>query len=215
MSRSFYEFGQCKPGAGNLIVQASGYGPVVAICQQFDQVDFCLSFIKKDSDGNFTTPLATSIAGTAQETATANEDTTYDGDGSTLTFSGASLANVAAARPAIPGSIHVLTDGVNAPALKDLYKNGILYSVDSDLEASGTINYQTGAIALSYGTGKAPKNLYDILVNYSISRWRTVFGSHIYSFGGPVRDDIIEVIGMSKASGLLSCRLGVEVIFGG
>ena len=99
----------------------------------------------KDRDTN-------ALFATDRDTAVAVEDTVYNGDGSTLAFSGEDLDNT----PIIPGSVVISDAAAVAPNLIDRDRDGKLYTVDVDDELAGSIDYFTGALILNYPAGKAP-----------------------------------------------------------
>lgn len=97
-----------------------------------------------------------------KDTAVADEDTGYDGDTSTLTFTGQTLNNL----PVVPGTVTVKpTAGGDTVNATDRDGDGILYTSDGDEDVCGSINYFTGALELSYPAGKAP-NTGDIDCDY-------------------------------------------------
>lgn len=97
------------------------------------------------------------------ETAVADEDTLYDGDTATLVFTGEVLNNL----PVIPGTLTVQpTAGGDSVDATDRDGDGNLYTSDVDEDFCGTVDYFTGALELSYPTGKAP-NTTNILADYT------------------------------------------------
>lgn len=125
-------------GVEGLRIESVGPVTVVATCQgPAGAVIGC-----SRADGTF---LATD-----KDTGVTGEDTTYDGDGSTLEFSGAALAQT----PVVPGSLVLSDAGAVAPDLVDK-GDGKLYTADED-EESGTVDYLTGDLVLAYPAGKAP-----------------------------------------------------------
>ena len=110
---------------------------------------------------------------TDKDTAVADEDTTYDGTGAQLVFTGATTAET----PVCPGSVRLVDAGDVAPDLIDRDGDGILYTDDDDQDAAGTVNYITGALELSYPTGKAPGTGADAIeANYNYQDALTVPG---------------------------------------
>jgi hypothetical protein len=98
-----------------------------------------------------------------EDTAVASEDTAYDGDTSTLAFSGENLNSL----PIVPGSVEIVpTAGGDSVDAKDTNGDGILFTDDVDADECGTIDYLTGALVLNYPAGKAP-NTTNILANYT------------------------------------------------
>lgn len=111
--------------------------------------------VEKVSDG--------SLVALREDTAVSNEDTGYDGDASTLTFSGQTLNNL----PVVPGSVTVEpTAGGNSVNLTDRDGDGRLYTADNDEDFAGTINYFTGALTLAFPSGKDPAAT-NILCDYT------------------------------------------------
>jgi len=211
----FQAFGSCYPNKGNKIMDISGRGPLVVAVRQFisevNDEDFLLNFLKQDSDGRFTTVVVSAIGGTDQETAVADEDTGYDGDGSEINFTGEALDDL----PVLPGS--VVVEGLDpAPDLKDWDGDGILYSDDDDAEASGTVDYETGAITLAYSSVAKAPGVGDILANYYQGTWLTTLGNRLIELTGtPLRDsEMIRILGLSKKSVNKSVRVEVNAVFG-
>jgi hypothetical protein len=128
-----------------------------------------------------------------EETAVAAEDTGYDGDASELNFTGEALNNT----PVVPGSVTIKpTAGGNSVDAKDTNGDGILYTDDDDADACGTINYNTGAVTLSYPSGKDP-NTTNITADYSHSSAVVANGGkahfHLAAFAPGVPEDALMV----------------------
>lgn len=118
----------------------------------------------------------------AEETAVADEDTVYNGDTSTLAFSGESLNNT----PIVPGTVNVKpTAGGNSVNATDRDGDGKLYTTDNDEDECGSINYFTGALILSYPAGKAP-NTGDIDADYSYGELCNALGKKTYRISNVV-----------------------------
>lgn len=150
----------------------------------------------------------------AEETAVASEDTGYDGDASTLVFSGQVLNNL----PVVPGSLVVVpTAGGNSVNLQDINGDGILYTVDSDADVAGSINYATGALELSFPTGKDPAAT-NILANYQYSESTIANGAkkhyHLAAFPVGMPEDalLVSCVGLGGAS---KVRIEAFQSFGG
>ncbi|MCG8435650.1 MAG: hypothetical protein MJA83_16625, partial [Gammaproteobacteria bacterium] len=80
------------------------------------------------------------ILASDKDTAVADEDTVYNGDTSTLVFSGQALDNT----PIIPGTVVVKpTAGGDSVNLTDRDSDGRLYTVDVDEDFAGTVDYFT------------------------------------------------------------------------
>lgn len=124
------------------------------------------------------------------DTAVADEDTGYDGDTSTLVFTGQSLNNT----PIIPKSVTVKpTAGGDSVNLIDRDGDGNLYTVDNDEDLAGTIDYFTGALELSFPAGKAP-NTTDIDADYSYQDEALVAGGRKnYQIANSLPDESIKV----------------------
>lgn len=137
-----------------------------------------------------------------EETAVADEDTAYDGDASTLAFTGQALNNT----PIVPGSVVIEpTAGGNSVDLKDTNGDGILYTDDADADVAGSINYNTGALELNFPVGKDP-NTTNILANYQYSAATIANGAkkhyHLSAFpvGQPEEAMVISCAGLGGAS---------------
>lgn len=120
-------------------------GPVTAVVQNLsDDANLVVSFDNEQTGAQLFSD---------QDTAVADEDTAYDGDDSTLVFTGEVLNNT----PIVPKSVTVKPpasgSSVNAT---DRDGDGRLYTADVDEDFCGTIDYFTGALELSYPAGKEP-----------------------------------------------------------
>lgn len=126
-----------------------------------------------------------------EETKVTAEDTGYDGDTSTLVFTGQTLDNT----PVVPGSVTVKpTAGGDSVNCTDRDGDGNLYTSDNDEDLCGTINYNTGALTLNYPTGKAP-NTTNITCDYTYSAQVEPNGAkkhfHLSSFAAGQPEDAI------------------------
>lgn len=135
-------------------------------------------FVKHvDEDGGLVVVQVTrksdgALVALAEDTAVTDEDTGYDGDASTLVFTGQSLDNT----PIVPGSVTVKpTAGGNTVNLVDTNGDGILYTVDDDADVAGSINYFTGALNLNFPSGKDPAAT-NILADYTYGVGVAVLG---------------------------------------
>jgi hypothetical protein len=137
-----------------------------------------------------------------EETAVASEDTGYDGDASTLVFTGQALNNV----PIVPGSVVVVpTAGGNTVNLKDTNGDGILYTDDDDADVAGSIDYSDGTLELNFPAGKDPAAT-NILSNYQYSASTIANGAkkhyHLaaFSVGNPEDALLVSCAGLGGAS---------------
>jgi hypothetical protein len=139
-----------------------------------------------------------SIVATDKDTAVADEDTAYDGDTSTLEFTGEALDNT----PILPGSVTIKpTSGGDSVNATDRDGDGILYTDDDDEDACGTIDYFTGDLALDYPTGKAP-NTGDIDADYTYQDEATVAGGkRTFNITSVVQGDHLVVKAACSAKG--------------
>lgn len=120
-------------------------GPVALVVHNESEDNEVVLSCEDESDG--------SLVAMDEDTAVTAEDTGYDGDASTLAFSGESLDNV----PIIPKSVTVKpTAGGNSVNAVDRDGDGVLYTDDDDEDECGSIDYFTGALVLNYPTGKDP-----------------------------------------------------------
>lgn len=137
-----------------------------------------LSVKHADEDGGLVVVQVTrksdgALVALAEDTAVTDEDTAYDGDASTLVFTGEALDNT----PIVPGSVTIKpTAGGNSVNLVDTNADGILYTDDDDADQAGSINYFTGALELSFPTGKDP-NTTNILADYTYGIGVAVLGT--------------------------------------
>ena len=153
--------------AAQVMEISEAYGPITIVVRNLDARDVVLSVSRKTTSA---------LVALAQDTAVTNEDTGYDGDASTLVFTGQALNNV----PIVPGSVTIApTAGGNTVNATDLYGDGKLYTSDVDLDFCGTIDYFTGALELSYPTGKDPAAT-NILANYTYSEKTLASGIKTY-----------------------------------
>lgn len=147
--------GAAELNAAKVVGRVQSIGPVTMVMQNLGDHNVVFSFFNERTGASILSD---------RDTAVADEDTTYDGDGSTLVFSGASLGNT----PALPGTVRIVDSGAVAPDLIDRDKDGNLYTDDVDEDFAGTVDYFTGALELSYPTGKAPGTGTDAIeANYS------------------------------------------------
>ena len=141
-------------GVGEIVKAGESLGPVTFAVHNDGDVDVCVQ-ITKQSDS--------SVVAADTDTAVTDEDTGYDGDASTLVFSGEALNNV----PIVPGTVTVKpTAGGNTVNATDRDGDGNLYTDDNDEDFCGTVDYFSGALELSYPTGKDP-NTTNILADYT------------------------------------------------
>jgi hypothetical protein len=141
----------------------------------------------------------------AEETAVADEDTVYNGDTSTLVFTGQALDNV----PITPGTVTVkpAAGGQTVNAI-DRDGDGKLYTDDNDEDECGSINYFTGALALSYPSGKAP-NTGDIDADYSYGELCAARGKKSYGIQNVVTGGSFETL-IVKVAGSANSEVRVE-----
>jgi len=213
MSHSFRAFGQAVPNKGNEVFQFQGYGPAVVIAQQWDDVDYLLSFLKRDATlGRFVTPVISRVGVTAQETVRTGASG-HVGNAALLTFTcvvGAAgdLGNTFAC-PLVPGSLSVYSMAAVpvAPTLYDYNADGILYSAAG--VACGTVNYEYGYMSLSY-PALLPPGVGNINVAFHSTTWRTTYGNTLLTLDGQLRDEPVKVVALSKGSIGKSCRVAVE-----
>jgi hypothetical protein len=142
----------------------------------------------------------------AEETAIADEDTVYNGDTSTLAFSGESLDNT----PIVPGTVTVKPPvGGQSVNATDRDGDGKLYTDDNDEDECGSINYFTGALVLNYPTGKAP-NTGDIDADYShMDAVCTGLGKKTYAIQNVVTGGSFETL-LVKVAGSVNSECRVE-----
>lgn len=172
-------------------------GPITLAVHHVDEDgdDVVLSVSRK-SDGV--------LVALAEDTAVSDEDTTYDGNASTLDFSGASLGNT----PIVPGSLTVKpTAGGNSVNLIDRDGDGNLYTDDNDQDWAGTIDYFTGALVLHFPTGKDP-NTTNILADYTYGVATVKLGQQNFQipYLNPVDFETLIV----KAAGAENSRIRIE-----
>lgn len=143
--------------------------------------------------------LTGALIATDDETAVAAEDTVYDGNASTLAFSGEALNNT----PIIPKSVVVKpTAGGNTVNLFDRDGDGLLYTADVDEDLAGTIDYATGDLVLDFPAGKDP-NTTNILADYSHASGTTVDRGRVSLRIGnnpPGKDIVVKATGLGGNS---------------
>ena len=187
-----------KNAAAEILRITDAKGPITLVCKHADEDgDEVVLSCSKKSDG--------SLVALDTETAVTDEDTTYDGNASTLNFSGASLANT----PIVPGSLTVKpTAGGNSVNAVDRDGDGKLYTDDNDEDECGSIDYFTGALVLTYPTGKDP-NTTNILADYSYGESVVKLGQKNFYIGNLVPGDDFESL-IIKAAGKLNSRISIE-----
>lgn len=191
-------FGAAPKGAAATILEVSETpgGPVTLAVHNQDAGSVVLAATRK-SDG--------AVVVLEQDTQVADEDTVYNGDTSTLVFSGQSLTNT----PIVPGTVVVkpLAGGTTVNGT-DRDGDGRLYTSDVDEDFMGTVDYFTGALELSYPAGKAP-NTGDIDADYNYGvavgdYGKKTFGVQNLQAGGSFETLVV------KAASSLGGRVRVE-----
>lgn len=134
--------GAAKNNEAIKIASLSSNGPVLLMAHNLGDNEVVLR-CEIEGDGAFKKM--------EQDTLRAAEDSAYDGDESETDFSGKALSNL----PIVPGTVRVL-GLAPAPDLVDRDGDGVLYTDDDDEDEAGSIDYFSGALELSYPTGKAP-----------------------------------------------------------
>lgn len=158
MSATFDGRGAALENAVGEVVRIDNvYGPVSLAVTNLDTASLVVQAKRKSSGA---------LVALTEDTAVAAEDTAYDGDTSTLDFTGEALNNV----PIVPGSVTIKpTAGGTTVNATDRDGDGKLYTADDDEDECGSINYFTGALELHYPTGKAP-NTTNITADYTYSQ---------------------------------------------
>jgi hypothetical protein len=129
-------------------------GPLTLAVENLGDNNVVVQVRKKSDD---------SVVALSEDTPVSNEDTAYDGDASTLVFTGQALNNT----PIVPGTVVIEpTAGGNSVNLTDKDSDGKLYTDDNDLDFAGTVDYFTGALELSFPAGKDPAAT-NILADYT------------------------------------------------
>lgn len=182
--------------------RVQGYAPIGVVLQNQDAVECVLGAYKISSAG---------VAGRATladvDTQRTAEATGYTGNSVTLSFSGQDLNNL----PIVPKSVTVYA-AVSALTLED-GGDGILYTVDADRNAAGTINYFTGALVLTYPTGKAPNGA--LSANYKSSDATLKASARkAYSFSSLAPGEVL-VLGLACKAPALSSLVFVEASVSG
>lgn len=200
MSVSHIGQGAALENAANEILRVQdAQGPLTIIVKHIDSDgDEVALSVSRQSDS--------AIVALDEDTAVANEDTAYDGNTSTLAFSGESLDNT----PIVPGTVVIEpTAGGDTVNATDRDGDGILYTDDNDEDACGTINYFTGALVLDYPTGKAP-NTTNIVADYTYSVSTEVLGQRNFYIANlsPVNNESLII----KAAGAANSRVHIEVV---
>lgn len=198
MSATHQGYGAALENAANLILNiGEAKGPITLAVHHVDEDggEVVIQVTRK-SDG--------ALVALAEDTAVVDEDTVYDGNASTLDFTGQSLNNT----PIVPGSLTVKpTAGGNTVNLTDKDGDGLLYTDDVDEDLAGSINYFTGALVLNFPLGKDP-NTTNILADYTYGVGVQVLGRRNFqiSYLSPVDFETMIV----KAAGALNSRIRIE-----
>lgn len=172
-------------------------GPVALVAKNEGTVDAVLSVVRKSDSTR---------VNLSEDTAVSGEDTAYDGDASTLAFSGQSLNNT----PIVPGSVTVKpTAGGNSVNLTDKDADGKLYTDDNDLDLAGSINYFTGALVLNFPSGKDPAST-NITADYTHqTKALKPEGIRTFKLGNVLPNDTYSVKAAGNASAALVRITGV------
>lgn len=155
MSSLFKGFGAALDNQANEIMQVGdALGPVTLVVVNTGAYPVAIQASKLSDDA---------LVATDDETAVADEDTGYDGDTSTVAFTGQALNNY----PITPGSVTItpITGGDTVNAV-DSDGDGLLYTDDEDGDLCGSIDYFDGSLVLNYPAGKAP-NTGNITADYT------------------------------------------------
>lgn len=206
MAHIHHTYGSCKQ-AGSALIDVSGDSGIVKANVHVEGPSQYLIAFQKLSDGSFISFCPSTIGGVDQETLQADEDTGYNGNGSTVNFSGQSLDNP----PIVPGT--VLVQGLApAPDLRDIYCDGVLYTVDSDLEVAGSINYITGALTLAYPSAAKAPGTGDIDCTYYEGTWVSgAIAQRLHEIAIRLRNgETLRLVGLSEESE--GCLLETEVV---
>lgn len=182
---------------GQILTIGEAKGPITLSVKHVDEDGGeVVVQVTRKSDG--------ALVALAEDTAVTDEDTGYDGDASTLVFTGQTLNNT----PIVPGSVTVKpTAGGNSVNLVDTNGDGILYTDDNDADQAGTINYFTGALSLSFPSGKDP-NTTNILADYTYGVGIAVLGTKNFQipfFSAAAYESLIV-----KAAAAVSSRVRIE-----
>jgi len=176
--------------ASKILEVTESTGPVTLVVNNEGAGKVVVSVKNKSTGANIATD---------DDTAIADEDTVYNGDTSTLVFNGQVLNNL----PIIPGTVVIKpAAGGNTVNGTDRDGDGKLYTSDVDEDLMGTINYGTGALSLSYPTGKAP-NTGDIDADYShASASQVARGTRSLRVGNnpPLKDLVVSAAGLDDNS---------------
>lgn len=188
--RIFEDQGAAELNKANQVGRVESIGPVTVVVQNLDENANVV--ISCDNEQTGTQVL------TDKDTAVADEDTVYNGDTSTLVFSGEALDNV----PILPKSVVVKpTAGGDSVNLSDRDGDGNLYTVDDDEDFAGTVDYFTGALELSFPTGKAP-NTGDIDADYAYQDEPLVpRGRKNFQIGNSLPDEAVRVFAAADDAG--------------
>lgn len=187
--RIFEDQGAAELNKANQVGRVESIGPVTVVVNNLDDdANLVVSFDNEQTGDQILSD---------RDTAVADEDTSYDGDTSQLVFTGASLGNT----PILPRSVLVKPEpGVDSVNLIDRDGDGNLYTVDDDEDFAGTVNYFTGALELSFPTGKAP-NTGDILADYAYQDELLVpRGRRNYQIGNSLPDEAVRVYAATDAA---------------
>jgi len=198
MSAVHQGYGAALENAAGLILSiGEAKGPITLAVKHVDEDGGeVVVHVSRKSDG--------ALVALAEDTAVTDEDTAYDGDASTLVFTGEDLDNT----PIVPGSVTIKpTAGGNSVNLKDTNGDGILYTDDNDADVAGSINYFTGALELNFPSGKDP-NTTNILADYSYGVGVGVLGQKNFQipFFSAAAFEVLYV----KAAGASSSRVRIE-----
>ena len=176
--------------AGEVLLVSEALGPVT-LTSRNEGVSPIVISVEDKATGK--------LIATDDETAVAAEDTVYDGNNSTLAFSGEALDNV----PIIPKSVVIKpTSGNETVNLFDRDGDGKLYTADVDEDLAGTIDYATGDLVLNFPSGKSP-NTTNILADYSHASAETVVGGITttrVSNNPPLKDLSVKATGLGGNS---------------
>jgi hypothetical protein len=199
MSATSQGFGAAlKNAAAEILRVTDAKGPITIVANQVDSAgDEIVLSVSKKSDG--------SLVALDEDTAVTDEDTGYDGDTTTLDFSGEDLNNV----PIVPGSVTITpTAGGNTVDATDRDGDGKLYTDDTDEDECGSIDYFTGALVLAYPSGKAP-NTTNITADYTYSEKTVKLGQKNYHVGNLVPGSDYESL-IIKAAGKENSKVRIE-----
>lgn len=180
--RIFEDQGAAELNKANQVGRVESIGPITVVVNNLsDAANLVVGFDNEQTEAQIFSD---------KDTAVADEDTGYDGDTSELEFTGEALDNT----PIIPGSVTVKpATGGDSVNLIDRDKDGNLYTVDDDEDLAGTIDYFSGALELSFPTGKAP-NTGDIDADYAYQDEVTVGrGRKNFQIGNSLPDENVRV----------------------